>query len=598
MYVHQKSFETPGPSLVSLIAAHAARRPEALALICGGQSLSRSGLEARAAGLAAALASAGVARGDLVAVCLPRGIEQVAALYGIWRAGAAYLPLDPEWPDARLARLVDASGCRLVLGGAGVAELCGGAVPVLDPASVAPAEVGQPVLDPAPDDLAYVIYTSGSTGEPKGVEVTHGNVAALVAWHVGAFGLGEGTRTGHEAGLAFDASAWEVWPTLAAGGTLVIVDDETVRLDPTRLRDWIVRERLEVVFAPTALAEPLVAMDWPSDSALRLLLTGADKLKARPGSGLPFVLVNNYGPTECTVVATSGPVSAEGVGLPSIGKPIAGTTVHLLDAEGKPVAPGVEGEIWIGGAQVARGYRGDAALTAERFVEHAEHGRLYRTGDLGLWLADGDLAFRGRVDGQVKVRGHRIEPAEVEAALVRVPGIAAAAVTLREDELVAFVVPSDDRQRVASQIREELAQSLPAPMLPARFGVVAALPLNSSGKVDLAMLPGLASCALPETLSARAPATPTEERLLAIIQEVIGHQDVGVEDDFFLLGGHSLLGTQVIVRAQDAFGVELTLFHLFEGRTVAALSARIEELVMERLASLSDEDLARLMAEG
>ena len=254
--------------------------------------------------------------------------------------------------------------------------------------------------------LAYVIYTSGSTGAPKAVEVSHANLAALIDWHRQTFELGAGTRTSPLAGLGFDAAAWEIWPTLAAGGTLALVDDAT-RLDAARLRDWLVAERIEIAFAPTALAEPLVAMEWPADTALRVLLTGADKLTVRPAPGLPFVFINNYGPTESTVVATSGVVAPHGDGLPSIGQPIAGTAIHLLDDQGARVVPGEAGAIWIGGAQVARGYRGDAALTAERFVTHAEYGRLYRTGDLGVWLENGEIGFRGRADGQIKIRGHR-----------------------------------------------------------------------------------------------------------------------------------------------------------------------------------------------
>jgi amino acid adenylation domain-containing protein len=579
---------TSHPTLaIDAIVAFAAQTPTAVALEQADHSRDYATLLGEADALAGRLAAAGATPGSVVAVCLPRGIAQITALLAAWRAGAAYCPLDPAWPEARLTALVAELGASaLVTDIRGIA----GSTPVVVPEGETAADFA-----PAPvtaDDTAYVIFTSGSTGKPKAVEVSHCNLAALVAWHNEAFEVREGTRTSHLAGLGFDASAWEVWPTLAAGGTLALVDDAT-RLDAVALKDWLSANRIEVAFAPTALAEPMVAMAWPADTSLRVLLTGADKLTVRPKAGQPFVFVNNYGPTESTVVATSGVVSPEGEGLPPIGRAIAGTTIHLLDAAGQPVADGEEGEIWIGGAQVARGYRGDVALTAERFVAHPEYGQLYRTGDLGALLPSGEIAFRGRVDQQVKVRGHRIEPAEIAAQLNRLDAVETSAVVLRDGELVAYVVPAG--ALTASDLRTALAAILPDYMVPSRFAKLPALPLNASGKLDAAALPNPLGCALDdEVASQRAPASPTEARLLDIVREVIGRDDVGVDDDFFQMGGHSLLGTQVVVRARDAFGVELTLFHLFEGRTAATLATTIETLVMEKIASLSDEDLQRM----
>ncbi|MEP7006138.1 MAG: non-ribosomal peptide synthetase [Sphingomonas bacterium] len=582
------------PDMVARMALHA---PDAPA-IAGDATLGYGDLETRVGSLAACLREQGVGAGDLVAVCLPRSIDQIVAMLAAWRAGAAYLPLDPAWPDQRLATLVADAGCAALVARPGAGAWIGGDVALVSPDTVEGAVENGATLAPeaiAPDALAYVIYTSGSTGTPKAVEVTHANLAALIDWHQHAFEVGIGTRTSHLAGLGFDAAAWEIWPTLAAGGTLVLVDDAT-RLDPVQLRDWLVTERIEVAFAPTALAEPMVAMDWQADAALRVLLTGADKLTVRPAPHLPFAFVNNYGPTESTVVATSGVVSSDGEGLPSIGRPIAGTHIHLLDDEGSPAALGEEGEICIGGAQVARGYRGDPALTDERFSTHLDHGRLYRTGDLGILLDSGEIAFRGRVDGQVKIRGHRIEPAEVAAALNRLPEISTSAVIARDGELIAYVVPADGATLTPSGLRATLAETLPDYMVPAHFASLAALPLTPNGKVDVKALPDPAECAMAEAPAGRAPASPTEQRLLEIVAGVIGRQDIGVDDDFFLLGGHSLLGTQVVVRARDAFGVELTLFHLFEGRTVASLASVIEALIIAKLDAMSDEDIQRMAA--
>jgi amino acid adenylation domain-containing protein len=563
-----------------------------VAVEAGDSRLTYAELHERSGALAAALYRTGVRRAGVVAICLPRSTDQIAAMAATWRLGAAYLPLDPSWPDARLAQLVGTAGCAALIADRKRGTRVAGHTPVVTPDS---ARDGGPLpeLGCDPDDLAYVIYTSGSTGTPKAVEVTHGNLAALAAWHVEAFAVREGTRTSHLAGLAFDAAAWEVWPTLASGGTLVLVDDAT-RTDASALRDWLVRERIEVAFAPTALAEPLVGMDWPRETSLRVLLTGAEKLKVRPAAGLPFRFVNNYGPTESTVVATSGDVASDGEGLPSIGRPIAGTRIHLLDPEGRDVARGEEGEIHIGGAQVARGYRGDPALTAERFIEHSRHGRLYRSGDLAAWLPGGELAFRGRVDAQVKVRGHRVEPAEVAAALSAHPGVAASHVAARDGELVAYVVPASGAAPEPRELRSALAETLPDYMVPARFVTIDALPLTANGKVDVAALPAPDDGA-PAALCVREPETATERRLLEIVRGVVGRCDIGVDDDFFLVGGHSLLATQVVVRARAAFGVELTLFHLFEGRTVGRLAGIIEELAMAMLDRMSDEDVARMV---
>ena len=577
-----------------MIGRAAMHAPGATAIEMQGRVADYGSLEVRIGMLAARLRAQGVVAGGLVAICLPRSIDQIVAMLAAWRAGAAYLPLDPAWPEPRLAALIAGADCAALVAHSGLGVRIAGDVMLVSPAGGdgAVMAASEPI---DPNSLAYVIYTSGSTGTPKAVEVTHGNLAALIDWHQQAFTVGTGTRTCHLAGLGFDAAAWEIWPTLAAGGTLALVDDAT-RLDATRLRDWLVAERIEIAFAPTALAEPLVAMDWPADTALRVLLTGADKLTVRPAPGLPFAFVNNYGPTESTVVATSGVVAPDGEGLPSIGRPIAGTSIHLLGDNGAPVAPGDAGEIWIGGAQVARGYRGDPALTAERFVDHAEHGRLYRTGDLGVLLDSGEIGFRGRVDGQIKIRGHRIEPAEVAAALNKLAEVATSAVVSRDGALIAYVVPAEGAAPIASAMRAALGETLPDYMVPARFATLAALPLTPNGKVDVKALPDPETCAMDEAPAGRAPASPTEKRLLEIVGGVIGRQDIGVDDDFFLLGGHSLLGTQVVVRARDAFGVDLTLFHLFEGRTVASLAVVIEDLVIAKLESMSDDDISRMAA--
>ena len=583
----------PAPLAIFEVArAH----PRAIAIEDDDERVDYGTLAGRALSTASGLRERGVTAGSLVAVCLPRSADQIIATLAAWCIGAAYMPLDPSWPEARLSGLIADADCAALIAEPDLGPRIARHVTLARVSRLA-ADLDEAVVRVTPDALAYVIYTSGSSGAPKAVEVEHRNLAALIAWHHETFAVSSDTRTSHLAGLGFDAAAWEVWPTLAAGATLCLVDAAT-RIDAAALRDWLVERRVEVAFAPTALAEPMVGMPWPTTTALRVLLTGAERLKVRPKTSMPFALVNNYGPTESSVVATSGTVDPAGSGLPSIGRPISGTRIHLLGADGAAVPPGHEGEICIAGAQVARGYRGDDQLTARKFVIHPEFGRLYRTGDLGAWLPSGELDFRGRIDEQVKVRGHRVEPAEVAAALNQLDGIDTSAVVIRDGQLVAYVVPADGAAVFAEELRFLLGESLPDYMVPTRFASLQALPLTGNGKIDAAAFPDPATSPVAEksAVTRRSPETPTEQRLLDILGEVLGHSDIGIDDDFFLLGGHSLLGTQLVIRARQAFGVELTLFHLFERRTVARLAEIIETLVAELIDGMSDEDVRRMAA--
>ncbi len=561
--------ETPVPVLV---AQRAAQNPDALAVADAGTRVTFGELERRAGAIARRLQDLGVGRGEVVAVFAERSADFVVAALGIVKAGAAYLPLDPGHPADRGAFMLADAGVRVVL----VQERLAPGLPSTDAqvVGIAEASKGDGAFTPVavtPDDLAYVIYTSGSTGRPKGVEVEHRGLANLVAWHRRAYTTGPQDRTTLVASPAFDASVWEVWPSLAGGASLHVPDEET-RMTPSRLTAWLRAERVTQSFLPTPLAEAVLREESLDGLALQVLLTGGDKLH-RTREGLPFRLVNHYGPTENAVVATAGEVLG-GAGDPPIGVAIDHTEAYVLDARMELVPAGVPGELYVGGRSLARGYRGRPDWTAERFVPDpfatTPGARLYRTGDVVRRRLDGALEFLGRNDAQVKVRGHRIELGEVEAALLRHPSVREAAVIAREDALVGFVVlRGDDGEALRTQLRA----SLPDYMIP-RLVALDALPLGSTGKVDRQ---ALQRQALPAEASGDvAVRGPIEEGLAAILAAILERESVGRHDDFFALGGHSLLATRAVSRIRTTFGVELPLRAFFEAPTVAGIAQALE----------------------
>ncbi len=588
--------------------------PEAIALSSGGGAMTFGELADRSTRLATYLTALGAGPEVLVGLCLERSFDFVVSALAVFVSGAAYLPLDPSWPAARLRTILEAAQAPLVISRGTQAQLAtrSGTLTIDLDTAASTIERCDPLVEPftaTGDQLAYVIYTSGSTGEPKGVEVTHDNLLNLIHWHQRAFGTTSSDRASHLAGVGFDAAVWEIWPNLAAGATLVLVGEQT-RTSADLLCDWLVKERITVAFVPTIFAEPMLAHRWPDGTALRYLLTGGEALHRRPPARLPFTVVNNYGPTECTVVATSGIVpAAEAAELqpavpPSIGWPIAHTQVRILDADGHPVAPGEVGEIYVGGSSVARGYRNNPGATAERFLPDvlnpAPGSRMYRTGDLGCFLPDGQIAFRGRADSQEQIHGYRVEPDEIVCALNRHPSVAGSAVVARGQAsariLVAYVVPHEGAPLAASDLREFLAATLPHYMVPSTFLKIAALPFNSNGKLDRGALPDPSVENRIEDAGYRAPSTATEERLVEILATLLGVDRVGADDNFFLLGFHSLLATQVATRVYECFGIQLSLRNLFEAKTVARLAVEMDRLLIEKLNSMSDEEVARYLA--
>lgn len=593
-----------------IFEAQVEQTPDAVAVVSKDARLTYSQLNRRANRLAHQLRARGVGPEVLVGICLKRSVEFIVGSLGILKAGGAFLPLDPTYPRERLSFMLEDSAASLLLTQKHLVEnLPNQNIDVisLDCNDVNVVQQSNENCEngAAAENLAYVIYTSGSTGSPKGVEITHGSLLNLVRWHQHTFLVTPDDRATHLASVGFDAAIWETWPYLAAGASLHL-PDEVTRLSPEGLRDWLVSEQITISFLPTALAERIMTLEWPASTALRTLLTGAEALRHYPSSKLPFSLVNNYGPTECTVVATSGfvPPGIRFDTVPTIGRPITNTQVYILDENLQQVPVGVAGELHIGGAGVARGYRGRPNLTAEKFIPNPfsdeSSGRVYKTGDVARYLPNGEIAYVGRIDDQIKLMGYRIEPNEIAAVLDRHPSVKTSVLVSRADSndekhLVAYVVLNSKSQPSACELRKFLANELPEYMVPAVFVQLDALPLTENGKIDRRALP------VPDyenTLHDQpftTPRTPIEERLAAVLCSLLELDHVSVHDDFFFLGGHSLLGTQLIAQIRLTFGVEVALRTLFDTPTIAGLSSEIERLIVARVEAMNEDEVQRLL---
>ncbi|HTI14654.1 MAG TPA: non-ribosomal peptide synthetase [Dictyobacter sp.] len=581
--------------LPQLVAEQASRASKSIALVSDTQVMSYGELNQRANQLARHLRGLGVGPGILVGCCLARSVDMVVGLLGILKAGGVYVPLDPAYPAERLAFMLHDSCMSVLITREAMfpQSLINTTVQCInldsDAALLNQYDGTDVTLTASAADLAYVIYTSGSTGQPKGVEITHGNLLNLISWHQQAFAITSHDRATQISSPAFDATGWEIWPYLAAGASIYFPDEET-RIVPGKLRDWLVSNSITVTFLPTPLAVNVMMLAWPPTATLRYLLTGADTLHQYPLPGLPFTLVNNYGPTETTVVATSGAIephsAAHADQRPTIGRPIANTEIYILDAALQPVPVGVVGELYIGGAGLARGYHNRPDLTVEKFIPHPFQtgfsARLYKTGDLARYVADGQIEFIGRSDHQVKIRGFRIELGEIESVLNQHPSIQQAVVTVREDvaaekRLIAYVVPQQQSTaNLFSLLHDSLSARLPAYMIPATFVQLQALPLTPHGKVDRTALPAPDSTNIMRDEALVIPDTQIEVRLARIVSSLLSLEQMGIDDNFFMLGGHSLLATQIIARVTEEFAVNLSLRTLFTAPTIRKLSAEIE----------------------
>jgi amino acid adenylation domain-containing protein/non-ribosomal peptide synthase protein (TIGR01720 family) len=579
-----------GEPFLDLFETQAARAPDALAVTSGDRALTYAELAARAHRLARHLRRTGVERDVPVGICLERSPEMIVALLGVLAAGGGYVPLDPTYPQERLAFMMDDCALPVILTEQSLADALPqswGLTLRLDADGEAiAAESAEPLpVAPDPDDLAYVIYTSGSTGRPKGVMVPHRGLGNLARAQGRAFRVAPGSRVLQFASLSFDASIAEIAMALAAGAMLCLAGRGS-RLPGAELIGLLRDERITTVTLPPSALAALPAAELPDLHTLVVAGEACDPAVARRwGAGRR--LINAYGPTEATVCVSFAPFEdglAEPLARLPIGRPLAGVDAYLLDRELEPVPAGARGEIYAGGVGVARGYRGRPDLTAAAFLPHPwsdEPGaRLYRTSDVGRLLGDGSIDLLGRADRQVKLRGFRIELEEIEAALRSHGGVRDAGAALLPspagDALAAWIVLDERPAASADELRQLLRDHLPEHMIPLHVTPVAALPLTPSGKLDrnalvrLAVLP-LGADALPEP-----PRTPVEELVAGIFAEVLGVERVGVHASFFDLGGHSLLATQAVSRMRAVFGLELPIMAVFEAPTARGLAARLE----------------------
>ena len=607
-----------------LVAAQAARTPEAVAVICADKQLSYRALNRQANQLAHYLRKVGVGPDVLVGICVERSPEMVIGLLGVLKAGGAYLPLDPAYPAERLAFLLQETQAPVLLTQRHLLErlpVHGARLVCLDTdwADIARESETDPAGRATAENLAYVMYTSGSTGQPKGVEIRHRGIVRLVCGAGYAY-FGASETFLQLAPISFDASSFELWGALVHGARCVLFPGTMPA--PQELGAVLQRDRVSTLWLTASLFNTVIDEAPEALPGVRQLLIGGEALSVShvrwaltqlPGTQI----INGYGPTESTTFTCCYPIPRHlppAVSSIPIGRPIANTEVFVLDQHLQPVPIGMPGELYVGGDGLARGYHKRPGLTAERFIPHpfrADPGaRLYRTGDLVRYLADGNLEFLGRTDQQVKLRGFRIEPGEIEAALARHPAVREAVVVMEEEtsddkRLVAYFVPRQEPSPPISELRSLLRAKLPEYMVPAAFVPLRALPLMPNGKLDRKALPS------PERVRPElengfvAPRSPVEARLAEIWTSLLGIEPVGVHDDFFALGGHSLLATQVMSRLRTTFQLDLPLLTIFEAPTIAGLALALtqrqedERVKMGRLSaevkSISDVELRRLL---
>ncbi|MFD2172186.1 amino acid adenylation domain-containing protein [Tumebacillus lipolyticus] len=583
-------------SVVELFAGQAAHRPHASAVIGEESALTYAELAARANRLARLLIAQGVGAEGIVAIALPRTVDLVVAMLAVLKAGAAYLPLDPDFPEDRITYMIEDAKPVCMITNTEVASNLSDQSTVTKIVLDAPeteariAQFSGAALRAeerhtswSPAHPAYVIYTSGSTGRPKGVVITHANLTNFLLAMQERFQLGVQDRLFAVTTVAFDISALEVYLPLVSGASVVLAPKMVIQ-EPTVLAKRIAASGATIMQATPTLWQALVAHSPEALQGFRVLVGGEALPTALQSAmqGLNCPITNLYGPTETTIWSTAASIESRAEGTPPIGRPIWNTQVYVLDSGLQPVPQGVVGDLYIAGDGVARGYLHRPDLTAERFVANpfgAPGSRMYRTGDLVKWRKDGALDYVGRSDHQIKIRGFRIETGEVEAVLARQAGVERVAVLVREDtpgdkRLTAYVVTGREVDLDLAELRQTIAESLPDYMVPSAIVMLDRLPQTPNGKIDRKALPAPDFSLI---VTGRGPRTPQEEILCDLFAEVLSLPRVGIDDGFFELGGHSLLGGRLMIRIREAFGVELSIGNLFEAPTVASLIKRLDQ---------------------
>lgn len=574
-----------------ILEEYAKNSPDSVAVVDGEEHVTYWELNIQANQIAHHLQYLGIKRGQPIGLYMQQSVRTVQSMLGVLKSGGAYVPMDTRYPLARIKTILEEARITVILTQKALSVALDNTVYTLvsvdeDWDTIAQESQDNPQNEASECDLAYIIFTSGTTGKPKGVEIEHRSLRNLINWHRRAFHTTAHDRAMLLASIAFDASVWELWPYLCSGASVSIVPT-TVHDSLSQLQTWIIDHAITICFLPTPLAEQVITLAWPSAISLRILLTGGDLLHTYPPASLPFIFVNNYGPTENTVVATSYvvPSGPETEKLPSIGKPITNVNIYILDEQLKPVPAYAVGEIYIAGASLARGYHNQPQLTQERFLPHPFSSdpteRLYKTGDLAHWNADDTLAFLGRNDQQVKIRGFRIELGEIDTRLEAHAAVSAScsvAVPLSNDEkqLVTFFVPKEHRHISVDELRAHLEVVLPDYMIPTRLVQLNKLPLTTSGKVDRQQLVDMeTSQKMPQEVLVTA--NETEQLLVEIWHDLLKGRQFGLHDDFFKLGTHSLSVLQLIVRIRTTFNVNLTVKEIFQASTIVTLSVLVQD---------------------
>jgi len=573
-------------TIVSLFEEQAAKTPEKMALIYGNQAFTYSEINERSNQLAHYLKSKGVKPESLIPICLGRSIEMVVAMLGVLKSGGAYVPIDPEYPIDRIGYMLYDTGAEIVIS----TSLSRTKIKE-EKHTIIELDIDWPLISLHPlsnlkvvsssGHLAYLIYTSGSTGTPKGVMVEHKALVNLISWHIQTYDVSELSKSTSMAGVGFDAFGWEIWPYLSAGATIFVIND-SLRVSPTEIVGLLIDKGITHSFVSTALVSEIINATRDKETRLKYILTGGDKLLSADVKELDYRLVNNYGPTEYTVVTTNYEISEKDrFQVPLIGKPISNTSIYILSKDGELSPIGVSGEIHISGSQLARGYLNLAQLTAEKFVSKSFNGfageRMYKTGDMGRWLNDGNIEYFGRKDDQVSIRGYRIELGEVEGVLKDCTLVNRAVVLAREEKegqkhLVGYVVPNG--QLDIEGILTFLRSKLPEYMVPVTWVELQTMPITLNGKLDKKALPD------PYTKEGVqkqhvSPRNETESKLAAIWEELIGINQISIHDDFFELGGDSILTIQLVSRARRE-GLEFQVVDIFSTQTIAKLASLID----------------------